>query len=68
MSVRRTVIEIDLADYMDDLDEALDTRDCIYMRSELEEARRCLNRPERNVYEAIEHIERALAKVNVALK
>jgi hypothetical protein len=66
---RNTVIEIDVRDYLDDmLDEALDTRDAIYMRDCLEDARRCLNRPERTPAEAIEYIERALGIIAQALK
>lgn len=35
----------------------------ISVRVRLEDARRCLNRPERSPSEAIEHIERALSDI-----
>lgn len=54
-------VPIDVADYIDEPDEALDTEDTIYVRDQLAEAKRCLLRPERNAAEAILHIENALA-------
>ena len=65
---RDTVVTIDLRDYIDDaLDEALDTEDTAYVRDELEAARACLSRPERNPAEALMHIERALNVVKQAI-
>lgn len=65
---RDTVIEIDVADYLDGFDEALDEHDAVYVRNCLEDARGCLNRPERSTPEAIEFIERALGVVNTGLR
>lgn len=48
-------------------EEIIDREDAIYLREQLERSRRCLNRPERSVYEAIEHIERALILLNKVL-
>lgn len=65
---RDYTITIDVRDYLDDmLDEVLDTVDARYVRDTLEDARRCLNRPERSASEAIEYIERALGVVTKAL-
>lgn len=65
---RDYTITIDVRDYLDDmLDETLDSVDARYVRDALEDARRCLNRPERSAPEAIEYIERALGVVNKAL-
>jgi hypothetical protein len=65
---RSTIIEIDVRDYLDEFsDEILDAVDCRYVRDNLQDARRCLNRPERSLSEAIEYIERALGTVTKAL-
>lgn len=66
---RRTEITIDVADYLDwDDVECMDEIDTRYVRDCLQDARRCLNRPERNPAEAIEYIERALGTVNKNMK
>lgn len=62
------IISIDVRDYLDDmLDEALDAEDTRYVRDCLQDARRCLNRPERSPSEAIEYMERALGVIAKAL-
>jgi len=60
-------VEIDLSNYVD-LDDVIESEDLVYLQGCLEDARRCLNRPERSVAEAIMHIERAMREIGRALK
>lgn len=66
---KSTIIEIDVRDHLDEFDaDCMDSVDTRYVRDCLEDARRCLNRPERNASEAIEYIERALECTQKNLK
>ena len=60
-------VSVDLSDYLD-LDDVIETEDLVYLQGCLEDARRCLNRPDRSVAEAIIHIERAMREIGRALK
>lgn len=63
---RNTLVTIDLRDYDVD-DPALDEEDCVYVRNCVEDARACLNRPERSPAEALMHLERALRILETAI-
>jgi len=63
-----TTITIDVRDLgIDFEDPALDEEDCVYVRNCVEDARACLNRPERGAAEAMIHLERALRILETAI-
>lgn len=64
---RDRYVEIDISDYVD-LEGVVDEEDCVYLRNCMEDARGCLNRPERSPAEAIMYIERALMALERAVR
>ena len=57
------ILEIDVKELLPDRSAGVPREHLTYLQGVLEDARGCLNRPERNAAEAINHIERGLREI-----